>query len=167
MRFFFQMLTLLVITACSPLAPVVYSPTVEGAPQSGQQTPSSSNSEGTSEYFRNIVGAPIYFDVDKHDLTAQARAQLDLQADWLRQHQDFAAVIEGHADEQGTREYNFALSARRANEAKEYLVSQGVRSARLQIIPYGKERPAEVCSQEVCYARNRRAVTQVRYATGL
>ena len=76
-------------------------------------------------------------------------------------------MIEGHADEQGTREYNFALSARRANEAKEYLVSQGVRSARLQIIPYGKERPAEVCSQEVCYARNRRAVTQVRYATGL
>ena len=68
-------------------------------------------------------------------------------------------MFEGHADEQGTREYNLALGARRANAAKEYLISRGVAASRLRVISYGKERPIEICSNEACYAKNRRAVT--------
>ena len=71
----------------------------------------------------------------------------------------YLAIIEGHADEQGTREYNLALGARRANAAREYLISQGVPESRLRTISYGKERPIEICSEEACYAKNRRAVT--------
>jgi peptidoglycan-associated lipoprotein len=84
---------------------------------------------------------------------------LDGQANWLNQNSDYQAIIEGHADEQGTREYNVALGARRANAAREYLVSRGVSGNRLRTVSYGKERPIEVCSQEACYAKNRRAVT--------
>ncbi|MEC9105220.1 MAG: OmpA family protein, partial [Pseudomonadota bacterium] len=72
---------------------------------------------------------------------------------------DYTAVIEGHADEQGTREYNLALGGRRANAAREYLITQGVSPARLRTVTYGKERPIEICSVESCYAKNRRAVT--------
>ena len=88
-----------------------------------------------------------------------ARAVLDGQARWLNDNTDFTATIEGHADEQGTREYNVALGERRANAAREYLVSRGVAADRLKIVSYGKERPVEICSEEACYAKNRRAVT--------
>ncbi len=74
---------------------------------------------------------------------------------------EYTAIIEGHADEQGTREYNVALGARRANAVQEYLVSRGVAANRLRTVSYGKERPIEICSTEVCYAKNRRAVTVV------
>ena len=67
----------------------------------------------------------------------------------------------GHADEQGTREYNLALGARRANAAVEYLISQGVAAGRMRTVSYGKERPVEICSDEACYSRNRRAVTVI------
>jgi peptidoglycan-associated lipoprotein len=97
--------------------------------------------------------------VDQSTLTAAGRATLDGQAGWLLTNSDYQAVIEGHADEQGTREYNLALGARRANAAQEYLVSRGVPPARLRVVSYGKERPIEVCSNEACYAKNRRAVT--------
>jgi peptidoglycan-associated lipoprotein len=72
---------------------------------------------------------------------------------------DFTAVIEGHADEQGTREYNIGLGNKRADAARSYLISKGVPANRLQIVSYGKERPIEICSEEACYAKNRRAVT--------
>ena len=78
---------------------------------------------------------------------------------WLNTNTDYQAVIEGHADEQGTREYNLALGARRANAAREYLISRGIAASRLRVVSYGKERPIEVCSSEACYAKNRRAVT--------
>jgi peptidoglycan-associated lipoprotein len=81
------------------------------------------------------------------------------QANWLMQNTDYVAVIEGHADEQGTREYNLALGARRASAVQELLVSQGVASNRIRTLSYGKERPIEICSEESCYAQNRRAVT--------
>jgi peptidoglycan-associated lipoprotein len=74
---------------------------------------------------------------------------------------DYVAIIEGHADEQGTREYNLALGARRANAVQEYLVSRGVAPSRLRVISYGKERPIELCSDEACYSQNRRAVTVI------
>jgi peptidoglycan-associated lipoprotein len=88
-------------------------------------------------------------------------ATLDGQAQWLMTNSDYLAVIEGHADEQGTREYNVALGARRANAAREYLISRGVPSSRLRTISYGKERPIATCSDASCYAQNRRAVTVI------
>ncbi len=84
------------------------------------------------------------------------------QANWLLENDDYNAVIEGHADEQGTREYNLALGARRASAVKEFLVSRGVAASRLNTVSYGKERPIEICSAEACYAQNRRAVTVLK-----
>jgi len=112
-------------------------------------------------YFEQAVGDRVLFEVDQHTLTAQARQVLDGQADWLLRNADYDAVIEGHADEQGTREYNLALGARRANSVLEYLLSRGVPADRLDVVSYGKERPIEICSAESCYAKNRRAVTVI------
>jgi peptidoglycan-associated lipoprotein len=83
---------------------------------------------------------------------------LSAQANWLSTNGSYSA-IEGHADEQGTREYNLALGARRAQAVQDYLIGQGVSPARLKTISYGKERPIQVCSDETCYSQNRRAVT--------
>jgi peptidoglycan-associated lipoprotein len=102
--------------------------------------------------------------VDQSTLTPAAQATLQAQAEWLMANPDFTATIEGHADEQGTREYNLALGARRANAAREFLVSRGVAGNRLTTVSYGKERPIEVCSEEACYAKNRRAVTVLSFA---
>lgn len=110
-------------------------------------------------YFQQAVGDRVLFEVDQSTLNDAARATLQAQADWLLQNTDFAATIEGHADEQGTREYNLALGARRANAAREFLISRGVAGSRLKVVSYGKERPIEICSEEACYANNRRAVT--------
>lgn len=113
----------------------------------------------SAAYFQQSVGDRVLFEVDQATLTDAARATLDAQAQWLGQNPDFAAKIEGHADEQGTREYNLALGARRANAVREYLVSRGVAANRIKVVSFGKERPIEVCSAEACYAKNRRAVT--------
>ena len=91
---------------------------------------------------------------------------LDGQAQWLTTNPDYAIIIEGHADEQGTREYNIALGARRADSVKNYLISKGVASARMQTVSYGKERPIALCSDETCYAQNRRAVTVLSMGSG-
>lgn len=119
----------------------------------------SANDPTSTAYFNQTVGDRVLFEVDQSNLTAVGRATLDGQAQWLSTNTDYQAVIEGHADEQGTREYNLALGARRANAAREYLISRGVAGNRLRVVSYGKERPLEVCSQEACYAKNRRAVT--------
>ncbi|EAR52335.1 OmpA/MotB family protein [Oceanicola granulosus HTCC2516] len=118
-------------------------------------------------YFQQTIGDRVLFLVDQYTLTPEGRAVLDGQARWLQANADYRAVIEGHADEQGTREYNLALGSRRANAVREYLVSQGVPSSRLQTVTYGKERPLEVCSAESCYAQNRRAVTVIAAGSGL
>ena len=112
-------------------------------------------------YFQQTIGDRILFPVDQFTLTDGARATLDGQATWLMANFDYNAVIEGHADEQGTREYNLALGARRANSVQEYLLSRGVPSNRLRVVSFGKERPIELCSEESCYAQNRRAVTVI------
>ena len=83
------------------------------------------------------------------------------QADWLRANSEYKIVIEGHADERGTREYNLALGARRANSAREFLVSRGIQGHRIKTVSFGKERPVELCSKESCYSENRRAVSVV------
>ncbi|KPP84914.1 MAG: peptidoglycan-associated lipoprotein Pal [Rhodobacteraceae bacterium HLUCCA08] len=110
-------------------------------------------------YFNQTVGNRVLFAVDQSTLTDEAMQVLDGQAQWLQTNADYIAVIEGHADEQGTREYNIALGERRANAVRQYLVSQGVPAGRLQTVSYGKERPIATCSNESCYAQNRRAVT--------
>ena len=109
----------------------------------------------------------MLFVVDQSTLTPEGIATLNGQARWLTTNNDYLAIIEGHADEQGTREYNVALGARRANAVREYLISQGISNARLRTVSYGKERPIAVCSEESCYAQNRRAVTVISIgATG-
>ena len=117
-------------------------------------------------YFNQTIGDRVFFLVDQSTLGDSARATLAQQATWLNTNIDYAVIIEGHADEQGTREYNIALGARRANAVQEYLISQGVSAARLRTISYGKERPVEVCSDEACYSKNRRAVTVISTGAG-
>ena len=113
------------------------------------------------EYFRTSIGDSVFFPVDQSSLTQQAQGILDAQATWLKDNARSEILIEGHADEQGTRAYNLALGARRASAVRNYLVSRGVPTDQLQIVSFGKERPLEVCSQESCYSQNRRAVTRV------
>ena len=103
----------------------------------------------------------IYFGTDKYDLDEASRATLTAQAQWLIANPNVRASIEGHADERGTREYNIALSARRATATREFLIAQGVTGKRIASIAYGKERPMALCDAEQCYSQNRRAVTVV------
>ena len=113
----------------------------------------------TPAYFRQQVGDRVFFALDQSGLSEAARATLREQAAWLRENPEFEAVIEGHADERGTREYNLALGAARANSARDYLIAQGVAPERLRTVSFGKERPVALCSEERCYSQNRRAVT--------
>ena len=117
-------------------------------------------------YFNQTVGDRVLFVVDQSTLSDAARATLSGQANWLKANPDYAIIIEGHADEQGTREYNIALGARRADSVKNYLISQGVGAGRMQTVSYGKERPIAICSDESCYAQNRRAVTVLSMGAG-
>lgn len=125
----------------------------------GPIVPGSANDPTSVAYFNQTVGDRVLFAVDQSTISDTGRATLDGQAQWLLANTDYTAVIEGHADEQGTREYNVALGARRANAVREYLISRGVAGNRLRTVSYGKERPIEICSNEACYAKNRRAVT--------
>ena len=109
-------------------------------------------------YFKTSVGDRVLFDVDSSSLSPQGRDTAAGQADWLVQNSDYSVTIEGHADERGTREYNLALGARRANALREELIAAGVSADRLQTVSFGKERPVEICSDESCYSQNRRAV---------
>lgn len=135
------------------------SETTDPLANSGGIVPGSASDPASPAYFQQAVGDRVLFAVDQSTLTPEGRTTLEGQAVWLLQNADYTAVIEGHADEQGTREYNLALGARRADAARAYLVSQGVQARRLQVVSFGKERPIEVCSEEACYAKNRRAVT--------
>ncbi len=118
-------------------------------------------------FFAGRVGDRVLFAVDQSTLSEEGRAQLRAQAAWLNANPAFDAVIEGHADEQGTREYNLALGARRAASAQEFLVAEGIAPARLRTLTYGKERPIEICSTETCYTQNRRAVTVLAAGAGV
>ncbi len=124
-------------------------------------TPGGPIDESSLAYFQQTIGDTVLFEVDQSTLTPTALAILDQQAAWLNQNPGITILIEGHADEQGTREYNVALGAKRANAVSAYLVSQGVADSRISIISYGKERPLAVCSSESCWSQNRRAVTIV------
>jgi len=114
---------------------------------------------GSAQDFVVNVGDRVFFETDQTDLTPTAVATLDKQAQWLARYPTYSALIEGHADERGTREYNFSLSARRAQNVRDYLVSRGVPAANLRTVSYGKERPVAVCNDISCWSQNRRAVT--------
>ncbi|MCB2111459.1 peptidoglycan-associated lipoprotein Pal [Albidovulum sp.] len=135
-----------------------------GISQGGLGDPSDPNSVA---YFNQTIGDRVHFAVDQSTLTSDSQAILAQQAVWLNQHPGFTAIIEGHADEQGTREYNLALGAKRASAVQAYLIAQGVTPGRLQTVSYGKERPLAVCSDEACYAQNRRAVTVIGAGAGV
>jgi len=114
---------------------------------------------GSQQDFVVNVGDRVFFETDQTDLTPQARATLDKQAQWLTQYNRYTFTIEGHADERGTREYNIALGARRAQTVREYLISRGIEAQRMRTISYGKERPVAVCDDISCWSQNRRVVT--------
>ncbi len=114
---------------------------------------------GSVQEFNQTVGDRVFFDTDQTDLSPTAQATLDKQAAWLNQYHRYAFTIEGHADERGTREYNFALGERRAQAVHDYLVAKGVSASRMKTISYGKERPVAVCDDISCWSQNRRAVT--------
>ena len=115
---------------------------------------------GSQQDFVVNVGDRVFFETDSTDLTPQARATLDKQAQWLSNYQQYSQfTVEGHADERGTREYNIALGARRAQAVRDYLMARGVSASRMHTISYGKERPVAVCNDISCWSQNRRAVT--------
>jgi peptidoglycan-associated lipoprotein len=114
---------------------------------------------GSQQDFVVNVGDRVFFETDSTDLTPQAQATLDKQSRWLAQYPRYTITVEGHADERGTREYNFALGAKRAEVTKNYLAARGIQASRIRTISYGKERPVAVCNDISCWSQNRRAVT--------
>jgi peptidoglycan-associated lipoprotein len=116
---------------------------------------------GSPEDFAQNVGDRVFFESDQTDLTPKGQATLDNQARWLQQYNRGSITVEGHADERGTREYNFALGARRAESTKQYLIARGIPASRIRTISYGKERPVAVCNDISCWSQNRRAVTVI------
>ncbi|GGE39133.1 outer membrane lipoprotein Omp16 [Agaricicola taiwanensis] len=126
----------------------------------------SAGTPGSQQDFVVNVGDRVFFETDSTDLTPQARATLDKQAQWLNRYGNYPVTVEGHADERGTREYNLALSARRAQVVRDYLAARGVNPGRLRTISYGKERPVAVCDDISCWSQNRRGVTVLGGAAG-
>lgn len=116
---------------------------------------------GSVEDFQETAGDRVFFDFDQYSLRADARATLDRQAAWLNQWPNVTVRIYGNADERGTREYNLALGARRANSARDYLVNAGVSAARIETISNGEEQPVCAASTEECWALNRNATTVI------
>jgi peptidoglycan-associated lipoprotein len=121
---------------------------------------------GSPQEFASSVGDRVFFETDSTELTPTAQATLDKQAAWLNQYGRYTFTIEGHADERGTREYNFALGARRAETTKNYLIAKGVSASRMKTISFGKERPVAVCDDISCWSQNRRAVTVLAGTAG-
>ena len=113
----------------------------------------------TVEYLASGVPDRVFFATNESVLTTASRETLRKQAAWLRKNSDITVVLEGHADERGTREYNLALGERRANAAKDYLMTYGISSDRISVLSYGKERPVDSGSNPLAWSKNRRAVT--------
>ena len=153
------------LSACSKKPPAELPPAPQDTSTPTPPPPPRPNGPvpGSQEHFRQVMAGrdTIYFDTDMFNIDAQDQVALREQATYLGQFPNVRATIEGHADERGTREYNIALGERRANAAKNYLVSLGVPADRLSVVSYGKERPVALGSNEQAWARNRRAVTIV------
>jgi peptidoglycan-associated lipoprotein len=148
------------IVRCAKFAAVIVAGLmIAGCAKQQVDQTSSAATPGSQQDFVVNVGDRVFFETDSSELTEQARGTLDKQAQWLNNYNRYAFTIEGHADERGTREYNIALGARRAQTVREYLVSRGIATARMRTISYGKERPVAVCDDISCWSQNRRAVT--------
>lgn len=145
---------ILAVAACSeePASPEA------AATNSGGSTAAAVD-QSTLQYFQQTVGDSVFFATNASSISPRARQTLQRQAQWLNANLAVNAQIAGHADERGTREFNLALGARRAESVRSFLVSQGVAAGRLSTISYGKERPAALCSAETCWSQNRRGVT--------
>ena len=122
---------------------------------------------GSARDFAVNVGDRVFFESDQTDLTPTAVATLDKQAQWLSRYPRYTFLIEGHADERGTREYNFSLGSRRAQVVRDYLASRGIPAGRMRTVSYGKERPVAVCNDISCWSQNRRAVTVLDSGAGM
>ena len=142
-------------------------------PQTGPQTDMTGTDQtqtggsaipGSEQDLQQNVGDRVFFELDRSELSQEARQTLDRQAAWLKRYPAVRVTIEGHCDERGTREYNMALGARRANAARAYLVALGIQTARIQTVSYGAERPAVLGPGEAVWSQNRRAVTVVAQA---
>ena len=145
----------LAVVLCAGLAAAACAKNPEelGGAGSGVATP------GSAQDFIVNIGDRVFFETDSTELTSTAQATLEKQARWLTQYGRYSFTVEGHADERGTREYNFALGARRAEATREYLAAKGIAGGRMKTISYGKERPVAVCNDISCWSQNRRAVT--------
>ncbi|MBS7696630.1 MULTISPECIES: peptidoglycan-associated lipoprotein Pal [unclassified Chelatococcus] len=130
-----------------------------GAGGAGGYGAGGASTPGSTQDFVVNVGDRVFFETDSSDLTPTAIATLNKQAQWLQQYPRYTFVVEGHADERGTREYNFSLGARRAQTVRDYLASRGIAASRMRTISYGKERPVAVCDDISCWSQNRRVVT--------
>jgi len=147
-----------------PLAAVLVAGLALGAcannpAENAQANAAGAATPGSQQDFVVNVGDRVFFETDSTELTPQSRATLDKQAQWLTNYGRYAFTVEGHADERGTREYNIALGARRAQAVHDYLLSRGIAANRMHTISYGKERPVAVCDDISCWSQNRRAVT--------
>jgi peptidoglycan-associated lipoprotein len=114
---------------------------------------------GSPQEFQVSVGDRVFFETDSSALTGQSQATLSKQVQWLMQYGQYTFTVEGHADERGTREYNLALGARRANAVRDFMIAKGIPANRMRTVSYGKERPVAVCDDISCWSQNRRAVT--------
>jgi len=112
-----------------------------------------------ADFMASVLGDTILFDTDRYNIDSEDQGVLQSQAQWLARYPNARVTIEGHCDERGTRDYNLALGERRANAAKNYLVSLGIDASRVTTVSYGKERPVALGSDEASWAKNRRAVT--------
>lgn len=137
----------------------------ELTPDSAQLGGKGSATPGSQRDFAQNVGDIVYFSTDQTDLTPEAQQTLSGQARWLKQYAQYSITIEGHADERGTREYNIALGAKRAQSVREFLSRNGVNGQRIRTISFGKERPVAVCNDISCWSQNRRAQTVLNNRT--
>ncbi|KPP83401.1 peptidoglycan-associated lipoprotein Pal [Erythrobacter sp. HL-111] len=156
----------LALAACSKKAPeeLPPAPAETSAPAETRAAPAPAGPRaGTQEHFADAVGSSttIYFDTDRYNVDSEDAAALQAQAQYFARYPQVTFTIEGHADERGTREYNLALGERRANAAKNYLVSLGVSADRIRTVSYGKERPVALASTPEAWARNRRAASVI------
>ena len=148
--------TFLVVLACLILSACA---TKKVSAPMGQMQGDVFTGTDTVEYLADGVPDRVFFATNESILTTRSRDTLRKQAGWLRENSDVTVVLEGHADERGTREYNLALGERRANAAKDYLMTYGVSSNRISVISYGKERPVDSGSNPLAWSKNRRSVT--------
>jgi len=147
---FLVLMASLILTACATTKKVSTAKQMQGDVYTGTDT---------IEYLASGVPDRVFFATNESILTTASRDTLRKQASWLRKNSDISVVLEGHADERGTREYNLALGERRANAAKDYLMTYGVAANRISVISYGKERPVDSGSNPLAWSKNRRSVT--------